>query len=59
VEGRQFIDILDGMARLPKEWKELHLLVTAGKVPQSWREVFGDSIHLTEDKKREASYVKY
>ena len=59
VEGRQFIDILDGMARLPKEWKELYLLVTAGKVPQSWREVFDDSIHLTEDKKREASYVKY
>ena len=43
----------------PKEWKELYLRVTAGKMPQSWMEVFDDLIHLTEDKKQAASYPKY
>ena len=54
-----FINILDGKGRLPKEWKDLYLQVSAGKVPLHWREIFEDSVHLSEAEKQEASYVEY
>ena len=59
VGGRKYIEFLNRKARLPKEWQELYILVTAGRVPQSWMKVFEDSVHLTEEKKQAAAYMKY
>lgn len=40
VGGKLYIDISKGKARLPKEWRDLYLLVSAGKVPAYWTKVF-------------------
>ena len=59
VEGVQYFDILDGKGRLPLRWKDLYELVSAGRVPQSWRNVFEESVHLSESMKQEATIMKH
>ena len=58
VQDKDFIDI-PGVGRLPKEWEELYILVTAGRVPKSWWKVFEECNHLPDSKKKEARYMKY
>ena len=59
VGGKVYLEILDAKARLPKEWRDLYLLVSAGKVPESWTQVFDDSIHLSDERKEEAKFINH
>ena len=57
VDGEDFIDI-DGKARIKKEWEELYLMISCGKVPLSWTKPFDDS-NLSDSIKQEASISIY
>lgn len=59
VGEEEFIEILGGKGRLPRAWEELYLLVTAGRVPQSWRAAFNACIHLTEAEKQKVGYTNH
>ena len=58
VDGEDFIDIDNGKARIKKEWEELYLMISCGKVPLSWTKPFDDS-NLSDSIKQEASISIY
>ena len=58
-DGREFVDINDGKARIPKDWLELWLLISSGEVPRSWYKVFEDDATLHEAVKEDAKINIY
>ncbi|KAL7548977.1 hypothetical protein ACHAWF_012244 [Thalassiosira exigua] len=59
VGGEEFIDILGGRARLPKEWEHLYNLITSSRVPPSWRRIWDESSCICAVKKEEAAYANF
>ena len=43
VDGEVFIGIDNGKARIKKDWEELFLMISCGKVPLSWTKPFDES----------------
>ena len=58
VDGVDFIDLDDGKARIKKEWEELFLMISCGRVPQDWMKPFDDS-NLSDALKQEAGVSLY
>ena len=58
VDGEDFIGIDNGKARIKKDWEELFLMISCGKVPLSWTKPFDES-NLSDSIKQMASISIY